>query len=198
MSHPVPALKPRPSGWWFVLGVGLIVLAIAAAIALFIWTFSSFFHTDARVAADGQAHQVTVDTDGDRMIWTESPGSLFPPECTVVDHATGDQVPLRHVSGEFRRNNGTSGGWVGTYRFDPGSGHLEVTCTTDGFGDATTTSYVEIGPSPSFGGLAGGILLSMLVPGLLGLTGVAVLIVTGIFFATRPPRRKTVRPGTTD
>ena len=187
MSQPLPAPKPRPSGWWFVVGVGLIVLAIAAAVALFIWTFASFFHTDARVAADGQAHQVTVDTDRDRMIWVESPESLFPTDCTVVDHATGDQVPLRQVSGEFRRNTGTSGDWVGVYRFDPGSGRLEVTCVSDG----TATSYVEIGPSPSFGGLAGGILLSMLVPGLLGLTGVAVLIVTGIFFATRPPRRKT-------
>lgn len=193
MSHPVPASppapKPRPSGWWFVVGVGLIVLAIAAAIALAIWTFSSFFHTDARVEADGQPHHVTVDTDRDRMVWLDE--TTVPVRCTVVDSATGEAITLRHVDGEFRRSNGTMGDWVGTYRFDPGSGHLVVTCGPTGAADWLMGVYVEIGPSPSFGGLAGGILLTMLVPGLLGLTGVAVLIVTGIFFATRPPRRKT-------
>lgn len=188
-SYPVPSGYPpgqsplptkyRPSGWWFVVGGGLIVAAVAAGIGLFIWTLSAFFSTDATVPADGQTHAVTVGTDGDRMLWRDS--AVLDPQCTVIDTATGAQVDLRPVNGDFTRDLHERS-WTGAFRFDPGSGALDVTCAEGG--------GVEIGPAPSIGGFIGGIFASIAVPGLLGLFGLATLLVTGILWSSRPAKPK--------
>jgi hypothetical protein len=184
-SYPVPSgyppgqaplpTKPRPSGWWFVVGSVLIVGAVAAAVGLFIWTLSAFLDTDARVAADGQPHQVTVGTDGDRMLWFEEGSAQT---CQIVDRASGDVVVLDRVSATYERSD-TDGDWHGFARFDPGTGNLEVTCAPAG--------TVLIGAAPKIGNFVVGILATIFVPLFLGLFGLAILIVTGILFATRPP-----------
>jgi hypothetical protein len=188
-SYPVPSGYPpgqpplppkkRPSGWWFVVGGALVVAAIVAAVGLFIWTLSGFLDTDARVAADGQPHQVTVGTGEDRMLWMEDG---FGQSCQVIDLDTGDTIRLRSVGGSYNRSD-TGGDWHGVARFDPGSGHLEVTCSSSG--------TALIGPAPKIGTFVGGILATIFVPLFLGLFGIAILIVTGILFSTRPARPRT-------
>ncbi|CAI9419054.1 hypothetical protein [Nocardioides sp. T2.26MG-1] len=179
---PRPA-KPRPSAWWFGLGIALILSAVAAGVGLFVWTLSAFLQTDVEVVRDGEAHAVEVSTDGDLMLWSYDFESR--PSCSVVDRATGDEIELRRPGGEFRRDSGTAGDWVGTWRFDPGSGDLEVSCTAT---DSSPLSTVEIGPAPRIGSFVVGILATIVVPLLLFLAGVAVLLVTGILWSVRPAR----------
>jgi hypothetical protein len=188
-SYPVPSGYPpgqpplppkkRPSGWWFVVGVALIVAAIAAGIGLFIWTLSGFLDTDATISADGQPHHVTVGTSEDRMLWLEDG---FGQECAIVDQRSGAQIRLHPVSADYTRSD-SSGDWSGFARFDPGSGDLEVTCTA-------SDGAVLIGPAPQIGSFVGGILATIFAPLLLGLAGLVVLIVTGILFTTRPARAR--------
>lgn len=183
---PLPPTKPRPSAIWFAVGGFLLVLSVVVAIGLFIWTLSGFFETDARVAADGRPHEITVGTDGDRMLWKSD--DVFDSGCRVVDLATEQQIPLRAAGGSFTRSTG-SGDWVGSYRFDPGSGHLIVTCKAGPF-DGDQLSEVEIGPAPQIGNFVGGLVATIAIPTLIGLTGLAVLLVTGILWTTRPSRRR--------
>jgi hypothetical protein len=169
-----PPKKPRPSGWWFVLGGGLMVAAVAVAVLLFALVFKEMFTTDASLRADGRPHQVSVPTDGDRMLWADTLEGE--PDCVVVDTATREQLTLSSPSGEFQRNDQT-----GFARFDPGSGDLTILCRGDG-------ERVEVGPAPSVGGLVGGVLAAILIPMLLGSVGFIVVLVTGILWATRPAR----------
>lgn len=174
--------KPRPSAGWFVVGIALILGAAAAAVGLFVWTLSAFLQTDVEVVRDGEPHAVEVSTDGDLMLWAYLYETR--PSCRVVDRVTSEEVELRRPGGEFRREDGgTAGGWVGIWRFDPGSGDLEVTCSAI---DSNPPSKVEIGPAPRISSVVGGILATILVPLLLGLAGVAVLLVTGILWSLRP------------
>jgi hypothetical protein len=175
--------KTRPSAWWFGLGLALIGAAVVAGVALFVWTLHGFLATDVDIARDGRPHRVEVSTDGDRMLW--APEYASTPACRVVDRATGDEVPLRGAGGDFRRSDGGAGDWRGLWRFDPGSGSLEITCDQTG---SRPSSTVEIGPSPRIGSFLLGILATILVPAVLGLSGVVVLIVTGILYSTRPAR----------
>lgn len=202
-SYPVPSGYPpgqpprpqkyRPSWAWFLVGGGLIALGLVAGVALFIWTLSAFFTTDARVPADGEPHAVTVDTDGDRMLWRDD--DVFDPGCRIVDRASGREIPLRPVTSQFSRSTGDDD-LVAAYRFAPGSGDLEVTCSAqaDTGGDPdwemSWGEEVVIGPAPSVGGFVGGLIATIAVPSLLGLFGLATLIVNGVFWATRPARPK--------
>lgn len=195
-SYPVPSGYPpgqpprpqkyRPSWAWFLVGAALIMVGLAAGVGLFIWTLSAFFTTDARVPTDGEPHLVTVDTDGDRMLWRDD--DVFDPGCRVVDRATGEEIDLRPVTSQITRDFG-DGEWTAAARFDPGSGDLEVTCAPS-TADEDAATEVEIGPAPSVGGLVGGLIATIAVPGLLGLFGLATLIVTGVLWATRPARPK--------
>ena len=205
MSHPPPS-SPVPSGYppaqpplprkyrprwaWFLVGAGLIVVGALLGIGLFVWALWPFFSTAARIEADGQTHQVSVDTDGERMLWRER--GVFDPACLIVDTATGEEVDLDPVTSQMTRDTG-DGEFVAAYRFDPGSGRLEVTCGAEA-GDADSTvswgQEVAIGPAPQVGSLVGGILAGIAVPAFLGLLGLATLVVTGILWASRPPRPK--------
>jgi hypothetical protein len=162
-----------------VVGGGLVVLAGAAAVGLFLWALWPLLHTDASVPADGRPHLVTVSTDGDRMLWRRA--DVFDPDCRITDTGTGEQVLLRPVTSQISRDLGEAD-WTAAYRFDPGSGHLEVVCDRGG--------SIEIGAAPTVRGVVVGLLLAILVPGLLGLLGLATLVVTGILWTTRPGRPK--------
>ncbi len=179
-AYPRPPQKYRPSAWWFVLGIGLVVMGIGIAVGIFIWLLAAFLHFDATIDADGQPRNVTVGTDRDRMLWMDS-GSQ---RCRVVDLDTGQPIPLRPVDGDFSRSDG-NGDFEGLLRFDPRSGHLQITCVqTDGSAPGT----VLIGPVPRIGSLVAGVLLVIFVPAVLGLAGLIVIIVTGVLWSSRQPR----------
>ncbi|WP_296605826.1 hypothetical protein [Nocardioides sp.] len=173
--------KPRPSAGWFAVGIVLIVGAVGAGVGLFVWTLSGFSDTDVTVARDGRAHAVALTADHEQMLWSYDFDRQ--PDCRVVDRSTDEEVPLRRPGGDFRRNAGSAGDWVGTWRFDSGSGDLEITCSRSG---STPLSTVEIGPAPRIGSFVVGILATILVPLALGLAGVIVLLVTGILWSLRP------------
>ncbi|HEU5035794.1 MAG TPA: hypothetical protein VFT70_02230 [Nocardioides sp.] len=178
--YPPRPQKYRPSGWWFALGIGLFVLAAGTAIGVFVWILAAFLDFDAYVDADGRPHEVTVSTDGDRMLWMDSTAQ----SCRVIDRETGKPIPLHGVSGHFSRSD-DRGDFEGLQKFDPGSGHLEITCVqTDGGAPGT----VLISAAPRIGSLVAGILVAIFVPGILGLAGLVVIIVNGILWSTRQPR----------
>ncbi|MBC9732272.1 hypothetical protein [Nocardioides marmotae] len=181
--------KPRPSAWWFALGGGLLLAAVAAGVALFVSTLSAFLETDATVPADGAPHTVTVPTDRDRVLWLDPDEAV---RCQVVDGATGRPVVMSPVGADLQKSDG-DGEWRAAARFHPGSGDLEVTCT-DGAGDGTDTGTgidtgeAQVGPAPSVGGFIGSIVLAITVPLVLGLAGLVVLLVTVVRWATGRPR----------
>ena len=180
--YPQKPQKYRPSGWWFALGTGLIVVAIGTAIGVFVWLVAAFLDFDAYVDADGQPHNVTVSTDGERMLWMDSSAQ----SCRIIDRDTGDAIPLHRVSGDFSRSD-SRGDFEGLLKFDPGSGHIEITCVqTDGSSPGT----ILISAMPRIGSIVVGVLVAILVPGLLGLAGLVILLVTGILWSTRQPRPK--------
>jgi hypothetical protein len=166
-----------------VVGGGLVAAGIAIGVGLFVWTVLGFMKTDATVAADGRPHQVSVGTDGDRMLWVHEYDAA---DCSIVDRATGREVTYSPVTGSFTRSTGRDE-WVGDRRFDPGSGELRIICDAAG-------GPAQIGPAPQIGTFVGGILGTILVPIALGLAGLVVLIVTGVRFATGAPRKPQPTP----
>jgi hypothetical protein len=158
------------------------VLAIGIGIGIFIWLVAAFLDFDAYVDADGQPHNVTVSTDSERMLWMDSSAQ----SCRIIDRETGEPIPLHEVSGSFSRSD-DRGDFEGLQKFDPGSGHLEVTCVqTDGSSPGT----VLISAAPRIGSLVVGILVAIFVPGILGLAGLVIILVNGILWSTRQPRPK--------
>ena len=153
--------------------------AIVAFVGLFAWTLTGFLDTDATIRADGDARTVELEGDERRMLWLEDG---YEQTCEVTDD-DGVAVDTRPVGGDFTRSDG-SGDWTGSVTFDPPSATVGVTCDGEG--------SVILGPAPAIGSFVGGLLATILVPLLLGGLGVAVLIVTGVLFATGRPRRDPV------
>lgn len=172
---PIPS-RPRPSAAWFAVGALLVVAGAVAGVVLFVRIFSSgFLDVEATVPADGDTHRVTVDTDGDRFLWEPQHGRA---DCVVRDDTTGAVVELEPVDGTFTRSVNADA-WQAVARFDPGSGSLAVTCSDD-------EGPAQIGPALVVEDFVVGIVLAIVVPLLLGGLGLAVLIVTGILWVTRP------------
>lgn len=164
-----------------MVGAGLVVAAVAIGVFLFVTTIQAFIHTDAEIPADGQPHRVSVDTDGDRMVWVID---VERPDCTIIDVETGDPVVAtgNPIAEYTKSSDGEE--WLGDYTIDPGSGDLEVTCQQTG-------GPIQIGPAPQFGDFFGSIALAIVVPLLLGGAGFLVLIVVGVLYATGRPRSTT-------
>ena len=181
-DHPPRPQRYRPSAWWLGLGVGLVLAAFAVAIGTFIWLLAAFLDFDATIDADSRPHTVTVPTDRDRLLWMDPDQQA----CQVVDADTGEPIRLRSVDEDLSRSD-SHDDLKGLLRFDPGSGHLEVTCVQLR-GNAADT--VLIGPMPRVGSFVVGILIAIGVPAVLGLAGLAVIVVTGILWSLRPPRPK--------
>lgn len=181
-----PPKKYRPSAWWFALGFGLLAGAGLFAVGMIIWLLAGFLDTDAIVRADAEPHQVSVGTDGDRMLWLEQGDET---SCTIIDLESGDAIKIRTVGGSYQRSD-SNGDLEGLYKFSPGSGNLEVTCTGLGFHRGSDAPVVLIGPMPEIGSFVVGILAAVVVPGILGLAGVIALITTGLLYSSREPRPK--------
>lgn len=182
--EPVGPVRARPSGVWFVVGGLLLVAGIVAGIVLVVRIFDAgFLGVEAEVPGDGVAHTVTVDTDGDRFLWEQEYGfrdQQYGAGCDVVDAGTGRSVTLAPVVGDFFRE-ADGPGWQAEATFDPGSGQLSVTCSRD-HGPA------QIGPALDVRDFVVSIVVAVVVPLLLIGLGLAVLIGTGVLWATRPRR----------
>lgn len=179
-AAPTP-MKPRPSAWWFALPVGLGLLAVAVGAFFLVTSVREFLRTDAVVPADGQGYVVTLPDTEKRMIW--APDAFPPPTCTVSDEATRTEVPLTSPLATYTRDTGTA--LRGVWTFQPPDTAVVVTCQGTGGYDVT------VGPAPSAGRFAGGIVAGILIPLLLGGVAFVVLIVLVILFAVRGPRRPT-------
>jgi hypothetical protein len=175
---PGPAGKPRPRAWWFAVGAALVVAGVVTGIVLVVRIFDSgFLGVEASIPADGVAHQVTVDTDGDRYLWEEQYGAA---DCTVRDADRGGAITLEPVNGTVTRSvNGDA--WQAIASFDPGSGHLSVTCSDE-------EGPAQIGPALDVADFVLRIVLAVVVPLLFFGLGLTVLIGTAILWATRPRR----------
>lgn len=173
----------RPSRWWFALGGGLLILALATvviAIVFFASALVGFLKVDATVPDDGQAHALRVPTDPDRMLWAENGIA----DCEIRDADTGRAISVRPVSADLQRGN-DSGSWRVVGRFDPGSGNLTVQCTG---------GRAQIGPATQITHFLLDAALLVLVPTILGLLGLASLIITGVLYATGRPRNQPAQP----
>ena len=168
-----PGSKARPSGWWFVVGV-VLLLAGAASFGWFLYrSVDGFAEIEARVPADGAAHQVNIAPDREMFLWVQDDGGT---ECQVLDRGGTEAVTIHAVSGSYTRAS-----WVAAGRFGSGTGRLTVTCTG---------GPAEIGPEVDVGAFVINLLLAIGLPLLLGGAGLAVIVVTGVLWAVRPARAR--------
>lgn len=173
--YAAPPKKPRPRALWFVVGGVLLVLAPLVFVGALFSVLRPLTQEDAVFAADGQPHQVSVDADAERALFSED-GS--PVSCSATD-GSGEEIEFRNVTGEFTINE-----WQALGRFDTGDGELTFTC------ENASGSDVRIAQLPSTATFVVGLLVGLIVPLVLGLAGIVILIVTGVLFATRPPRSR--------
>jgi len=168
--------KPRPRVVWFVVGGALLLAAVAVfGIGLYL-TASRATTTDATFRTDEGEVRVESPAGERRMLFV--PEGAPVPECTVSDGST--ERPLDDPAGT---TTVTTGGeeWEGLATFDSGDGALRISCT----GGPTTVRVGE----PLGASFVVGLLVTLLLPAVLGVAGLAVLVVTTILFATRAPRR---------
>jgi hypothetical protein len=175
-TYPAPPRRQRPRVVWFVVGGILLVLAPVIFVGAIFTVLRPLTQEDAVFAADGQAHQVSVDSGEERALFKESGSAV---QC-VATNGSGTDVEFRRVSGSFTYNE-----WKAVARFDTGDGDLTFTCNSGSGSDR-----VRIAQLPSTGGFIAGILIGVIVPLLLGLVGIVMLIITGILWATGAPRVK--------
>lgn len=169
-----PPPKYRPRARWFVVGGVLLVLAPVVLVAALFTVLAPLFSEDAVFPADGSQHSVSLPAGEERAVFTGQ-GALV--RCAALD-GSGEQVDLRSVGGSFTVND-----WEAVARFDTGDGDLTFACEGSG-----TNGDVRIGAIPSMGSFAGGLVIGIVGPLLLGGAGLTILVVTGILWATRQPR----------
>jgi hypothetical protein len=159
-----------------------MVAGVAVGVTVLVLTVKGFLATDATIEVDAQPHEVTVPTDSDRMLWFDE--TVTEPTCEIVDRESRERVRLEKPDATYTRDFGSAGDQRGEWRFDPGSGRLEVTCSP------ASGSVVEIGPAPDFGRFVGGIALGIFLPFFIGGVGFLLLIVLIVLFVTGRPRHQ--------
>ncbi len=163
----------------------MIAAGVAIGVTLLVITIRGFLETDATIDVDGDAHSVTVPTDGDRILWFDR--TVTEPTCEIVDETSGEPIALHQTDASYTREIGKFEQYGG-FTFDPGSGDLRVTCSP------TLSTVVEIGPSPDFGSFVGGLAIGIFLAFFFGGVGFLMLIVLGVLFATGRPRRDPAAP----
>ena len=180
---PVPRRRERPGVRWFVLGALLLVAGLVLSVSAIVLSVAAFARVEARVPADGVSRTIPVEQGAEYLLW-KRPGESE--ACTVVDATSRTDVPVRGLGFTSYTRDLGSGSWEGSRTFTARSSTIEITC-------APGTSAVEVGEKPRVHTLVGGILLGLVLPILLPVVGFVLLLVVGILYAVRSPRRATPR-----
>lgn len=177
--------KPRPKKRWWVVGALLLVAALAVFVVGLWRTISSATATDAVVDATRTPVQVEVEAGTERMLYV--PEDQLGAGCALSD-ASG--TPLTLSSTGATTTVTTEGRtWRGVGTFTSPSAEVTVDCVGSPPG-----SLVRVG-APLGAGFAAGLVVTILVPMVLGLAGVAVLVTTTVLWVTRKPGQPGPQPG---
>ncbi len=178
--HPLQAYadppRARPGRRWFVAGALLLVLAAASLVIGLVLTVRGSTDTDvvALLRGPGQPIGAGVPVGEERMLFV--PRGEPAPRCGVTD-AEGRELPVRPTT--VATTVTTMGvTWTGVSTFTSPTAEIQVEC-------ATPVDQLRIG-SPLGAGFAGGLVLTLLLPLLLGAAGVAVVVVTAVLRSARP------------
>ncbi len=174
-----PPKKPRPRAVWFVVGGVLLALAPIIFVGALFSVLRPLTQEDAVFGVDETPVQVDLPAHEERAVFFED---LSGGQCNAVD-GTGAAIDFRSVTGDFTYNE-----WTAAARFDTGDGDVTFTCQ-----GATGSEQVRIAQLPSTGTFVAGLLVGVLAPIILGLVGLLILVITGVLWATRPPRNQ--QPG---
>lgn len=157
--------KPSVKGK-VITGLLLLLIAVIGVVASFVFLFLGFFATDGDVPVDGEAHSVTLDGDGERMIFVEDGGDAT---CEVRSE-DDEPVAIDRVPGTVTRSiNGADRVAVG--RFDPPGETVQVTCSGSDRLDA------QVAPSVISGGRIALLGVGFGGSALLGVIGLVLLVV---------------------
>jgi hypothetical protein len=178
--YAAPPKKPRPRALWFVVGGVLLVLAPLVFVGALFSVLRPLTQEDAVFRADETPITVELPANEERAVFNDP---SEPADCTAVD-GSGQEIEFRSVTGEFTYNE-----WTAVGRFDTGDGEVTFEC-----GGTSPASEIRIAQLPSTGTFIAGLLVGLIVPLVLGLVGIVILIVTGVLWATRPPRPKRTGP----
>ncbi len=156
----------------------LLLLAAVVVFAVGLWqTISGATATDAVVDATRTPVQVEVEADTERMLYV--PEGQFGAGCEITD-ASGTPLTLS-PAGATTTVTTEGRTWRGVATFTSPSSQITVDCRGSQPG-----SQVRVG-APLGAGFAAGLVVTILVPLVLGLAGVAVLVTTAVLWFTRTP-----------
>ena len=180
--YAAPPKKPRPRALWFVVGGVLLVLAPLVFVGALFTVLRPLTQEDAVFRADrtGRSRSISPPNE-ERALFNDPLRTRRLHGHRWVAPAT---IEFRGISGDF-----TYQSWTALARFDTGDGDVTFDCSGDG-----DQSEVRIAQLPSTGTFIAGLLVGLIVPLVLGLIGIVILIVTGVLWATRPPRPKKTGP----
>ena len=174
-----PSAKRR-----LITGIVCVVIGVALGITTLVLTLVAAFATDADIPLDGQPHTVSVESGDERLLFIHAGSGT---SCTVVDPASGDQLPLDTVGPDITRNvNGVER--VAAWEFTPTGDRVEVTCSGDSNVDAQVTPPIFTATHIAL--TAAGIIVAavLLVLGI-------VLIITAVLRRSRARRSVGPPPG---
>jgi hypothetical protein len=173
-QYVAPPRKQRPRAWWFLPGVVCIALAIGGVV-IGVLTGIRLFETDGYVVADGLPHTIALD-DGDYELFSQT-GLQEPPQCTT--RGSSEPVSLTEVNNDSTVSiNGLD--WVPFAKISTVDQDVAITC--DGVNER-----IRVG-SPVDGSAIVTLAVSIIAAVVLGLVGLAALVVTTVLWFTRAPR----------
>jgi hypothetical protein len=204
-AFPPPPIDPveqvtlpplRPSSRWYVVGGGLIIVAIAVAAFLFVRGIFGF------IGQIGDFDRVDVPgteiihlDEGEWVLYHEPPGTfgtaLGPSDVQVSEVSSGDAILVRPMSMSMTYQDGSRDG-VAIGRFDaPREGSYEISVGDSEFGPSSG-GELAVG-RPLFDGLIGWIVGSFGVGSVGVIVGSIILIVVGV---KRTKAKRARRPPT--
>ncbi len=177
-----PPRKPRPSGWWWLGPVGLVLVSMALGAIFFGLLFVNLLRNDAEIPTDGQPHAITLPDTKPKAIWLGSDDAYA--GCKIIDTTTGERITFTMVDITGQTLKPDDYGQDIALKFTPPSREITATCKKTG--DLVTS--LRVGPAPVMGDFVRAIALGAVVPFVLGSIGVVWGIVLIVLMVKRPAR----------